>query len=237
MNQLIAYYSEVEGARTALPALVYFARMSEQSAKVAARIIQAALRSRDSTQVSYAAIALTKWMDLPESGPSAEFKNLISTVIAIIESGRPVGLQQLISFAKELLNGERLSEEQRGKLVEIVSVVFEASNYSNIDPSSPEAVSASTIRAEMRRIGASAPAKISERHRIEGTGRQIAIRSSSGGAICAELSPIKITPRPPDLPPKKVCEVRSEATVGKETISFLEWTGPHNELRSMPCFM
>jgi hypothetical protein len=147
-GQLEAFYSGVEGARTALPAFVYFSRINEESAKVVAKIIQAALRSRDSTLVSYSAIALRKWMDLPESELSADFRNLISTVIAIIESGHTIVLQHLIWLAGQLLDGQRLTEDQQKPLVEVLPTVFEATDYVNIDPNSPEAVSASTIRAE-----------------------------------------------------------------------------------------
>ncbi len=155
LGKLEAFYSGVEGARTALPAFVYFSRVNEESAKAIAKIIQAALRSRDSTQVSYSAIALRKWMDLPESELSAEFKTLTSMVIAIIESGRTIGLQHLIWLAGQLLNGKRLSEEQCRILVDVVPGIFEAFDYTKIDPKSPDAVSASTIRAECVKLAQS----------------------------------------------------------------------------------
>ncbi len=148
LGQLEAFYSGVDGARTALPAFVYFSRVNEESAKVVAKVIQAALRSRDLTQVSYSAIALRKWMDLPESELSAEFRDLTSMVIAIIESGRTIGLQHLIWLAGQLLKGQRLSGDQQRILVEVLPTVFGAADYANIDPNSHEAVSASTIRAE-----------------------------------------------------------------------------------------
>ncbi|MHB8321025.1 MAG: SIR2 family NAD-dependent protein deacylase [Acidithiobacillus sp.] len=148
LGQLEAFYSGVEGARTALPAFVYFSRVNEESGKAVAKIIQAALRSRDSTQVGYSAIALRKWMDLPESGLSAEFNNLTSMVIAIIESGRTIGLQHLIWLAGQLLKRPRLSEDQQRILAEVMPTIFETADYANIDPNSSEAVSASTIRAE-----------------------------------------------------------------------------------------
>ena len=148
LGQLEAFYSGVDGARTALPAFVYFSRVNEESAKVVAKVIQAALRSRDLTQVSYSAIALRKWMELPESELSAEFRDLTSMVISIIESGRTIGLQHLIWLAGQLLNAQRLSEDQQKVLVEVLPTIFETADYVNIDPNSPEAVSASTIRAE-----------------------------------------------------------------------------------------
>ncbi|MEB8475327.1 SIR2 family protein [Acidithiobacillus ferriphilus] len=152
LGQLEAFYSGVEGAQTALPAFVYFSSVNEESVKAIAKVIQAALRSRDSTLVDYSTIALRKWMDLPESSESANFKNLISLVITIIESGRTIGLQQLIWLAGQLHNGRRLSEDQQRILVEVLPTVFGAADYANIDPNSPEAVSASTIRAECVRL-------------------------------------------------------------------------------------
>lgn len=152
LEQLEAFYAEVDGAQTALPAFVHFSCLNGESAKAVAKTIQAALRSRDSTQVTYSAIALRKWMGLPESELSAEFKNLISMVIAIIESGRTIGLQQLIWLARALLDGGRLSEVQRTTLVEVVPTVFEAADYNNIESNSSEAVVASTIRAECAKL-------------------------------------------------------------------------------------
>lgn len=152
LEQLEAFYFEVDGAQTVLPAFVYFSRVNEGASKFIAKIIQAALRSRDSAKVSYSAIALQKWMELPGSELSKEFKSLSSMVIAIIESGRTIGLQQLIWLARSLIKEGQLPEEQRNILLEIAPTVFDATDYNNIDPSSPEAVSASTIRAECVRL-------------------------------------------------------------------------------------
>jgi hypothetical protein len=152
LEQLRAFHSEVDGARTALPAFVYFSHVNQQSAKTVEKIIQAALRSRDSAQVSYAAVAIRKWMELPESGSSDELRRLASTVVAIIESGRSVELQQLIWLAGQLLDGQWLSDAERTVLAEVIPAIFEAADYINIDPNGPEAVSASTIRAACAKL-------------------------------------------------------------------------------------
>ena len=148
LGQLVVFHSEVEGAVTVLPALVHFSGANGESAKSIANILQAALRSQDHMRLGYAAIALQKWMVLPESRSSAEFGKLTSMVIDIIESGRTVGLPRLILLSRELLKAGRLSEEQCGILAESVSAIFEAADYGKIEPISREAVSVSTIREE-----------------------------------------------------------------------------------------
>ena len=72
---------------------------------------------------------------------------LIARLIVIIESGRTVGLQQLIWCAGELLTAQWLSAEQEKTLLEAIVNAFSAANYVNIDPASAEAINASLIRA------------------------------------------------------------------------------------------
>ncbi|WP_114809730.1 SIR2 family NAD-dependent protein deacylase [Paraburkholderia kururiensis] len=148
LRQLEAFYSEVDGARTTLPAFVYFASADARSAKTVEKMIASSLRGRDPIRVIYATFALRKWMDLPDSTSSTEFSKLISIAIGIIESGRTIALHQLLWLARELLSGNRLSDDQCVTLSEIVPEVFRAADYNNIEPNSEEAVTASTIRAE-----------------------------------------------------------------------------------------
>jgi hypothetical protein len=147
LQQLEAFYSEVSGARTTLPAFVYFTTVDAQSTKIVEKMISSSLRGRDPIQISYAAIALRKWMDLSDSSSPA-FRKLTSIVIGIIESGRTIALQQLLWLARELFVGSRLSDEQCVTLSEIVPDIFRAVGYNNIEPNSEEAVTASTIRVE-----------------------------------------------------------------------------------------
>jgi len=104
------------------------------------------LQGRDASEVSYAAIALQKWMELSESTNSPQINRLITKLIVIIESGRTVGLQQLLWVAGELFKKQRLSEEQVTTLIEAIPNAFNAADYANIDPNSREAISASSIR-------------------------------------------------------------------------------------------
>ena len=145
-EQLKAFYKGVEGAFFVIPAFVYFAYPGEQMATAVEEIIRKALQARDASEVSYAAIALQKWMELSEAPNSSQIKRLASRLITIIESGRTVGLQQLLSVAGELFKNKRLSKKQVATLIEAIPNAFNAADYGNIEPNSREAISASSIR-------------------------------------------------------------------------------------------
>ena len=59
---------------------------------------------------------------------SDHLKRLISRLIIIIESGRTVGLQQLLWVARELLKKEQPSEDQIAVLMEAVPNAFNAAD-------------------------------------------------------------------------------------------------------------
>ena len=104
---------------TVLPAFVYFSHLNEQTAIAVEKVIRKALQGHDASEVSYAAIALQKWMELSGAADSSQIKGLTSRLIAIIESGRTVGLQQLLWVAGELFKKQTLSEDQIGTGAEI----------------------------------------------------------------------------------------------------------------------
>lgn len=145
-EQLKAFYEEVEEAFFVIPAFIYFVPINEGIAAPVEKIIRKSLQGRDASEVSYAAIALQKWMELSEATNSPQLSSLISRLIVIIESGRTVGLQQLLWVAGELLKKQRLSDDQVAILIEAIPNVFNAADYTNIDPYSREAISASSIR-------------------------------------------------------------------------------------------
>lgn len=145
-EQLKALYEEVEGTFFVIPAFVYFAPINETIASTVEKIIRQSLQGRAANEVAYAAIALQKWMELPESTNSLQLNSLITRLIVIVESGRTVGLQQLLWVAGELFKRQRLSEEQVATLIEAIPNAFNAADYANIDPNSQEAISASSIR-------------------------------------------------------------------------------------------
>lgn len=145
-EQLKTLYKEVEGFISLTPVFVYFAHINETIANTIEKLIRKALQSRDSREVSYAAIAIQKWAELPDAHSSSNLNNLISSLIVLIESGRTIGLQQLLWVASVLFKKNRLTEEQVTTLIESIPNVFNAANYINIEPLSQDAINASSIR-------------------------------------------------------------------------------------------
>ncbi|MHB1563879.1 MAG: SIR2 family NAD-dependent protein deacylase [Leptospirillum sp.] len=151
-EQLRAFYEEVEWAFFVIPALVFFARINENISTTVEQIILKALQGRNTNEVSYAAIALQKWMDLSSVPVASQIKSLISRLLIIIESGRIVGLPQLIRVAGELLKKQLLTKDQENTLLEATSNAFNAADYKNIEPNTQEAISASSIREACARL-------------------------------------------------------------------------------------
>ena len=151
--QLTLFVDQIEDAFFAIPALVYFYKTDDETAQVIEKIIQKALHDRVANKVGYAATALHKWAALANLAGFTKAERplalmrLIARLIVIIESGRTVGLQQLIWCAGELLTAQWLSAEQEKTLLEAIVNAFSAANYVNIDPASAEAINASLIRA------------------------------------------------------------------------------------------
>ncbi|MFZ3127832.1 MAG: hypothetical protein WA136_07425, partial [Rhodoferax sp.] len=145
-EKLKLFAEQVEGAFSVVPALVYFVQIGEEAALFVEKIIQKFMQDRDANKVAYAAIALQKWMESVKEERPPQLLRLISRLVVIVESGRTVGLQQLIGLAGELLKKQWLTKEQVETLVEATPNAFNAANYTNIDPRSREAISASSIR-------------------------------------------------------------------------------------------
>ncbi len=151
-EQLNTFYKEVEGAFVVIPAFVYFAPINENIAVTVEKTIRKSLQGCDAREVIYAAIALQKWMEHSEPANSIQLSRLISRLIVIIESGRTVGLQQLILIAGELFKKQLLSEEQVATLIEAIANAFKAAEYTNIGPNSQEAINASSIREACAKV-------------------------------------------------------------------------------------
>lgn len=143
----IKLFSEcIEGAFCVIPALVYFVTIDDEVALAVERVIQKSMQDRNASKVAYSAIALKKWIDYSKTVRPPQLLRLIARLIVIIESGRTVGLHQLIWLAEELLKEKWLTEEQETTLIEAIPNAFNAANYTNIDPTGREAISASSIR-------------------------------------------------------------------------------------------
>lgn len=146
-EQLKLFAEDIEGAFPVMPALIYFAKIDDDVALSVERIIQKYLQDRDASKVAYAAISLQKWVDFANAERPTQLLRLISRLIAIIESGRTVGLHQLIWLAGELLKKQWLTETQEATLVEVIPIAFNTANYTNIDPTGRDAINASSIRS------------------------------------------------------------------------------------------
>ncbi|MDR3368173.1 SIR2 family protein [Rhodoferax sp.] len=144
-EQLKSFAEEIDEAFSVIPALIYFVKIDEKIALVIEKCIQKSMQDRDARKVAYAAIAIEKWCDF-SNAEQPQLLRLVSRLIVIIESGRTVGLQQLILLAEKLLKTQCLSDEQVATLIEATPNAFAAANYTNIDPRSREAISASSIR-------------------------------------------------------------------------------------------
>lgn len=145
-EELHRLYSDVDGATTALPALVSFAEGDSTTATAVARNIAIALRGGDPMSVSQAAIAVHRWMKFAGSSQSVEFKRLVTLAIGLIESGRMIELQQLLWLAGELLIAGCLSEEQQQTLREVIPEIYKSTHYASVIRRSRQAVVASTVR-------------------------------------------------------------------------------------------
>lgn len=143
-EKLNLFHKEVEESIPVIPAFVYFAHLEQNS--TIEKIIRKALQSTDGNEVYYAAISLKKWAELSENTNSLQLNKLISRLIVIIESGRTTGLQHLLWIAGELLENKQLLPEQIEILIDAVPNAFRAASYTNIEPNSKEAITASSIR-------------------------------------------------------------------------------------------
>jgi hypothetical protein len=152
LQSLRNFCTEIDDTQSALPAFVHFSSIDTNADKLVAKVLQHALRSVDSKRIAYSAIAVKTWVNLPQSRSSKELQRLCSMVIGMIESGRTVGLQYLLDLALDLFEGGWLSDDERSTLVEVLPSTFQATDYVNIRPTSPEAVTVSSIRAACAKL-------------------------------------------------------------------------------------
>ncbi len=145
-EQLKVFYEDLKEASSVIPAFVYFVKIGDAVSITIEKIVRKSLQDHESRTVSYSAIALQKWMNFSDADRPPQLLGLISRLIVIIESGRSVGLQQLIQLAEELVKKQWLTEEQIAMLIEAIPNAFNATDYASIDPISREAISASSIR-------------------------------------------------------------------------------------------
>ncbi|MHB8391490.1 MAG: hypothetical protein ACYDBH_18240 [Acidobacteriaceae bacterium] len=145
-EEVLAFYMDVE-ALPVIIALPYFAALHGDVAAIVEKAIRKGVQGRTAHEVEWSANALYTWKELAaaqKAPPPPD--NLISKVIYLIESGRTVGLHSLLWYAGEMLKNNWLSPADVGVLADCVPDLFDAADYSDIRPSSREAVTISLIR-------------------------------------------------------------------------------------------
>jgi hypothetical protein len=142
-NKLNTFYNKAESPQATV-AFTYFAIANERFVERVESLIRFGLRSTDSRKVAYSSHALLKWR---EKKSSLSLNGLILMLIYQIGSGRAMGLAAILRTANEMYNKSFLSETEVERLVEILPVIFETSDYNNALRSNREAVSVSLIRA------------------------------------------------------------------------------------------
>jgi hypothetical protein len=113
-----------------LLALPYFVKNKPEHSTRIEKIISECLQKRESKFSNYAAWAIVKWREIDSTAP---IEKLIVRLVYLIGSGRTRGLAGWIDAANELLKNAWLNSEQIQSLKENIPVVFESTNYVNID--------------------------------------------------------------------------------------------------------
>lgn len=145
-EKLNLFIKDVDNSASAIPALVYFVTIDESIADSVEITIRKSMQSSTASDVGVSASSIYKWMELSEASSLPQFNRLIARLVAIIELGRSVGLHHLLWVADELIRKERLSGDEIKILTESIADIFTANQYSNINPTSQEAISASSVR-------------------------------------------------------------------------------------------
>ncbi|WP_368649389.1 SIR2 family protein [Castellaniella ginsengisoli] len=141
-DKLIEFHNETTSSPV-LSGYAYFGTMNVEMAEDALNIIRKNLQAQEPKAVSYAAMAILKWVELTNT---RAIPSLISRLIYLIESGRIISLQMLLDVVKKLLVKGLLTPEEIEVLTDSVPAIFDSASYEHIDPASGEAVSASIIR-------------------------------------------------------------------------------------------
>lgn len=145
-EKVLAFCTDV-GAFPSIIALTYFTGLNTEIETIVEKAIRKGMQGRTAHEVGCSAHALYKWKELAAAGKAPlPPDNLLSKMIYLIESGRSVGLHSLLEYAGEMLKKNWLSPADVSVLADCVPDLFDAADYSNIRPSSKEAVTASLIR-------------------------------------------------------------------------------------------
>lgn len=145
-KNLLSFYEETKSPAV-IPAFPYFTNLGSDFSSAVEKIIRKGIHSRSSHEVGWSAEALLRWKRLSIEGKAEPApSSLVSKIIYLIESGRTTGLHSLLHYAGEFLKSGWLSQADLDVLVESIPELFDAADYNEIKPNSPEAITASLVR-------------------------------------------------------------------------------------------
>lgn len=159
-DKLYSFYSEVDSPSSVM-GFVYFAQINDILATKVGRIIGKGLQDQNSSKVAYSAYALLKWREITST---ETITKLISRLIYLIESGRTVGLSELLWTANQMCNKDYLFEEELAVLIDSIPTIFDNTKYKFISPVSRDAVSVSFIRVACVRLARDILGRIQEKN-------------------------------------------------------------------------
>lgn len=133
--------------------LVYFALQDLSRSEVVKQMIVTELHQRDPGRSMAAAEAISIWRTSVDNQLT---QNLCSRLVYVAASSQTSSLHGILSTLRTLYRASCLSNQQIGSLRETVSIVFDASDYSNQPPgqSGLDATTVSLTRRECVRLAA-----------------------------------------------------------------------------------
>ncbi|SOO14211.1 SIR2 family NAD-dependent protein deacylase [Xanthomonas citri] len=152
---LESFHTEV-GSKEAIVAFSYFAAKNSGFAVRVEALIGRQMREKSGNGPACASHAILCWRSA-SSGPEVE--RLVSRLIVQLSVNQSACAPALVWTARELYKGGYLIDHDAAVLLEAVPVIFEASEYHSVSPTSREAAVVSLVKAACVRVAAEAVAK------------------------------------------------------------------------------
>ncbi|MDM2929388.1 SIR2 family protein [Citrobacter sp. Cm046] len=141
---LYSFYESYDSSEV-LIALAYFAAANETFASRMENIYKKTLQDKNPSKVVCTSWAIYTWRKLNKSHV---VERLIIRLIYLIGPNRTIGLKGLLQTANKMYSSGYLSEKNIEPLVEILPIIFDNTDYNDINPTSRESVSISLVRTE-----------------------------------------------------------------------------------------
>ena len=142
-DKLLSFYCETQ-THESLTAFIYFVAQNKSFAPVVEKFIREGLYTQNLEKIAASSFALVKWCELNSNDQPVA---MISRLIYSINPNQTIGLTVLINSAAQLYELECLSKGNIESLVEVLPMIFDSTNYENIDPLSRLAISVTFVRA------------------------------------------------------------------------------------------